>query len=192
MQKERQPGHPLLYSFPGFQYCDLFLDFGKHDEVQDRAAQTLKWVTKQSWLLDIALDHLSLGHAHLAQAQEEKRDDFSKATEHLDQAVDGLRQAGTQHHIPRGFLARAALHRVRGDFERARRDLDEAMTIAERGGMGLFQADGHLEYARLYLDLGDESEAREHLATAKESIGRMGYHRRDGELAELEERLGAG
>ena len=84
------------------------------------------------------------------------------------------------------------LHRVRGDFERARRDLDEAMSITERGGMGLHRADAHLEYARLCLAMGDEPEAREHLATAKESIGRMGYHRRDGEVAELAERLKVG
>ncbi len=100
----------------------------------------------------------------------------------------GVRQSGRQDYIPLGLLARAVLHRVRGDFERARRDLDEAMAIAERGGMGLHQADAHLENARLYLAMGEAPEAREHLATAKEMIGRMGYHRRDGEVAELEEK----
>ena len=63
------------------------------------------------------------------------------------------------------------------------------MSIAERGGMGLFQADGHLEYARLYLAMGEKSEAREHFATAKGMIGDMGYHRRDGAVAELEAQL---
>ena len=194
IQKEMQSEYPLLYSLQGFQYCDLLLGQGKYREVQERATQTLEWAEQavESSLLDIALDHLTLGRASLAEAQEEGRGDFSKAAEHLDLAVDGLRQAGTQHHIPRGLLARAALHRVRGEFERARRDLDEAMLIAERGQMGLHQADGHLEYARLYLAMGDEAETREHLATARERIGRMGYHRRDGEVAELEERLGAG
>ena len=33
--------------------------------VSARAAQTLKWVTTQNWLLDIALDHLTLGRAAL-------------------------------------------------------------------------------------------------------------------------------
>ena len=106
--------------------------------------------------------------------------------------MDGLRQAGHQQELPRGLLARAALHRVPGDVERARRDLDEAMEIAERGQMGLHQADAHLGYARLYLAMGEKPEARERLARAKEMIGRMGYHRRDGEVAELEERLEAG
>ncbi len=82
--------------------------------------------------------------------------------------------------------------RSAGACGRARRDVDEAMAIAERGGMGLHQADAHLEYARLYLAMGEEAEARGHLATATEMVGRMGYHRRDGEVAELEERLKAG
>ncbi len=128
----------------------------------------------------------------MLKAQQERTSDFAKTTEHINDAVDGLRQAGQQQELPRGLLARAALYRVRGEFERARRDLDEAMSIAERGQMGLFQVDAHLGYARLYLATADEPEARERLGTAKEMVGRMGYHRRDGEVAELEERLEAG
>ncbi len=111
--------------------------------------------------------------------------DFTQAANHLEHAVDGLRQAGVQDQLPRGLLARAALHRVQGHVERARRDLDEAMAITERGGMGLHQADAHLRFARLYLAMGEEPKAREHLGTAKEMIGRMGYHRRDAEAADL-------
>ena len=193
IQEESQPQNPLLYSVRGFKYFDLLLGQAKYREVQDRASQTLELAEQAVQdILSIALDHLSLGRAYLFEAHEESTSDFTQAAKHIDQAVDGLRQAGTQHHIPRGLLARAALYRVRGDSDLARRDLDEAMTIAERGGMGLHQADAHLEYARLYLAMGEEAEARAHLATAKESIGRMGYHRCDGEVAELEGRLGAG
>ena len=159
--------------------------------MQERASQTLEWVEQGGLgLLTVALNHLSLGRAHFAEAQQEGRGDFSESARHLDDAVDGLRQAGRQDEMPRGLLARAALHRVRGDFERARRDLGEAMAIAERGQMGLHRADAHLETARLYLAMDEKPEAREHLATAKVMIGRMGYHRRDGEVAELEARLG--
>jgi hypothetical protein len=52
--------------------------------------------------------------------------------------------------------------------------------------MRLHQADCHLEYARLYLAQGKPDQARQHLATAKAMIEDMGYHRRDGEVAELE------
>ena len=189
MQKETDAERPILYSLRGFQYCDLLLDQGKYGQVQDRAGQTLVWVTEERWLLDIALDHLSIGRAHLLVAQQEGTGDFSKAADHLDQAVDGLRQSGHQEFIAGGLLARAALHRVRKDFDRARRDLDEATSIAERGGMGLHQADAQLEFARLHLAAGDKPEARESLATAKQMIESMGYHRRDGEVAELEDQL---
>jgi exonuclease VII small subunit len=123
----------------------------------------------------------------LAKAEQEGTGDLTLAADHLGRAVDGLRKAGLQHHIPRGLLARAALHRVGRDFERARRDLDEAMSIAERGGMRLHQADAHLAYVRLHLAMGDGAKAREHLDTAKEMVEDMGYHRRDGEVAELED-----
>jgi len=188
MQKEWQSSYPLLYSLPGFRYCDLLLAQGKHREALNRAGQTLKWAKQaiESSLLDIALNHLSLGRARLLQAGE--TGDFSQASAQLDRAVDGLRESGQQWFIPPGLLARAELHRVMGNHDRAQHDLDEAMTIATRGGMRLYEADCHLESARLHLAMGKKDEARESLAKAKEMIDEMGYHRRDGEVRELEEK----
>jgi len=186
MQREWQSQYPFLYSAQGFYYCDLLLGQGKVREVQSRAGQTIEIARRNDWLLDIALDHLSLGRAHLLQAQQEGSRDFSQAVAHLDQAVDGLRQAGTQHYLPRGLLARAELRRVMGSLDRARTDLEEALSIATRGGMRLHEADCHLEYARLHLARGEKEKARQSLAQAKEMIEDMGYHRRDGEVAELE------
>ena len=190
MQKDRQPEYPLLFSLMGFQYCDLLLSPQKYQEVLSRAEQMLEWA-EEGRLLDIAIDYLSLGRAHLFQALQEDSQDFTPATEHLNQAVDGLRQAGRQDLLPRGLLARAELYRVQGEFEfdKAQHDIEEAMTIAERGDMGLHQADCHLEYARLYLAMGDEDKAREHLAIAREMIEQMGYHRRDREVEEVEAML---
>jgi tetratricopeptide (TPR) repeat protein len=205
MQKEMQPEYPLLYSWQGFRYCDLMLGQGKHQEVQSRAEKALDIVLHGSRnLLDIALNHLSLGRAYLLQAQQEGTGDpstefilteeglrtsFAQARAHLDRAVDGLRQAGTQELAVRGLLARAELRRVMGSLDRARADLEEALSIATRGGMRLYEADCHLEYARLHLACGEQEEARQSLAQAKEMIEDMGYHRRDGEVAELEAML---
>ena len=191
MQKEWQPEHPLLYSLWGFRYIDMLLDQGKYQDVLSQTGQTLLWGEKEGWYdhLSIALDHNSLGRAHLLQTQQEGTDDFTRAAEHLNQAVDGLRQAGTQDHLPRSLLYRADLYGVQDDFGKARHDLDEAMTIAERGEMGLHKADCHLGYARLYLAMGDEGKAREHMDKAKEMIQRMGYHRRDKDVQEIEELL---
>ncbi len=191
MQKEIQARIPLLYSLRGFHYCDLLLERGKYGEVRDRASRTLEWATEGGLsFFTIALDHLSLGRASMLEVQAQGRGNLAEAADHLDQAVEGLREAGQRQELPRGLLARAALHRLNGDFERAWRDLDEALTIAERSGMGLHQADAHLEYARLHLAEGDEAAARESLATAKTMIAEMGYHRRDDEVATLEDQLG--
>lgn len=86
--------------------------------------------------------------------------------------------------------SRAEYYRLTGALEKAKRDLDEAYAIATRGGMRLFETDCHLEYARWYLASGDKDKAREHSAIAKKMVGEIGYHRRDGEVKELEERLG--
>ncbi len=199
MQKASQPEYPLLYSLQGFQYCDLLLSQGKVAEVQSRAGQTLEWANRARGvsLLSIATIYLSLGRAHLLQAQTVETlhatslpaTSLQTAATHLDRAVDGLRQAGTQHHLPRGLLARAELRRVTGELDKARRDLDEAFSIATRGGMRLHEADCHLEYARLHLACGEKTQARESLAKAKTMIEEMGYHRRDQEVKELEGRL---
>jgi tetratricopeptide (TPR) repeat protein len=188
MQKERQPEFPLLYTAQGFYYCDLLLSQGKHREVQNRAGQTLDWAKQAGGsLLAIALEHLSLGRAHLMQARQEGMDDFTQAMVHVNRAMDGLRQAGYQEDLSRGLLARAELRRVTGSLDQARADLEEALSIATRGGMRLFEADCHLEYARLHLACGEREKARQSLAQAKDMIQDMGYHRRDGEVAELEE-----
>jgi tetratricopeptide (TPR) repeat protein len=190
MQKERQPEYPLLFSFQGYLYCDLLLGQGEHEEVRRRAIKGLEWSERQEFLLDIALDHLSLGRAVLLESRRDNSGDLSEPADHLDQAVEGLRRTGAQDDLPRGLLARAELRRIAGNFDTARADLDEALAIAERGSMRLHQADAHLEYARLHLALGDKDKARESLATASQMIDDMGYHRRDGEVQELKAQLG--
>jgi len=125
----------------------------------------------------------------MLQALEKGTHDFIEALTYLNQAVAGLQKAGNKHYLPRGLMSRAELYRVRRDFGRAQRDLDEAATIAERGGMGLHKADCCLGYARLYLAMGEKEKARESLAKAKEMIQKMGYHRRDREVKELEEAI---
>ncbi len=130
-------------------------------------------------LLSIALDHLTLGRAALALS------DLPEAAKRLNEAVDGLRAAGTQHHIPRGLLGRADLHRRQGHFDRARRDLHEVEKIARRGEMRLFLTDFHLESARLAHAESDRAHAREHLEKARQLVTETGYHRRDPDLDEI-------
>ena len=184
------PEFPRLYSLRGYRYCDLLLDLDRYAEVRERAVNTLEWNDcAANSLLDIALDHLSLGRAELLAYEADRSGDLAEAST-LNQAVDGLRKAGTIDHIPRGLLARAAYFRVAEQYGRARRDLDEAMRIATRSGMRLFECDAHLEYARLELAQGDREAARSHLTRAEELVAATGYHRRDKDLAELKAALG--
>ncbi len=190
MQKERQSQYPLLYSLRGYQYCDLLLGRGKVEEVLRRAGQTLEWATRAGMdLMSAALDHLSLGRALLLGALREGSKDFGEVEWELDRAVEGLREAGQQDDLPRGLLARAGLYRVKGAYNDAKRDLEEAMGIARRGSMRLHEADGWLEYARLHLAMGDKQAGRESLKKAKGIIEETGYHRRDSDVEEVEQKL---
>jgi len=221
MQKERQPEYPLLYSLPGFQYGDLLLGeaeraggqaaldishqpsaLSKVDAcraVARRAAQTLKWAEENSLtLLTIALDHLTLGRAALYETILTKSE-FGAASSELDQAVDGLRRAGTQHYLPCGLLTRAWLRFLIGartGAESAQADLDEAWEIAARGPMRLHMADYHLYRARLFWrhepypwNQDEEGRARtaaDDLKAARELIEKCGYWRRKEELEDAE------
>ena len=141
------------------------------------------------------------------------RDDAGADFPQFDEAVDGLRAAGTSHHLPLGLLARTAFRRRVGNWPGAARDLDEVEEIAEPGPMRLYLCDMALERARLAFarieafaplnGLIDDSprkpkppakaerkslhdEAAKQIAIAADYIAKCGYHRRDEELAELE------
>ncbi len=160
--------------------------------VSERAAQTLQWAKDFAGapLLDFALNHLTLGRAALYAAILE-RSSLDPCRAPLQHAVDGLRRAGTQDHLPRGLLTRAWLRFLEGHRtgpESAQSDLDEAWEIAERGPMKLFLADIHLHRARLFFREPEYpwgSPAAD-LAAARELIEKCGYGRRKEELADAE------
>lgn len=168
--------------------------------VSERAKTALQIVLNGSRnLLDIALNHLTLGRAALYRAILEHAD-FRLPTpdlSHIDLAVDGLRRAGPQDHLPRGLLTRAWLRSLTGlrtGPESAQSDLDEAWEIAERGPMPLFMADIHLYRARLFGIMNDELRSTKYpwespqadLAEARRLIEKHGYFRRKEELEDAE------
>jgi tetratricopeptide (TPR) repeat protein len=148
-------------------YCDLLLAQGQTAEVFRRTSHTLLRGEHESGLLDIGLDHLSLGRAHPSGSGE--------AIHHLDQAVDFLRRAGQLDYVTLALLARGTPH-----------DLAEAFRIATRSGMRLHLSDYHLASTHLALRNGDRIQAREHFAKAESLIKETGYHRRDPDLAALQ------
>ena len=222
-QQKWQPEYPLLYSMPGYRYCDLLLTNVEPAAVRDRATRALEVAKRNNRLLDIALYTLTLARAGLASAlttadsQPPAPIAFADARAlgtAFDRAAECLRAAATNEFLARGLLARAAFHRSVGDWKSATRDLDEVEEIAEPGRMRLFLCDLALERARLAFarlsafaplnGLVDASppkpalpdaaeaarlkeEARANLDTARKLIVDCGYHRRDEELAELED-----
>ena len=98
-------------------------------------------------ILTIVVDYISIGRAHMLRSIQEGKG-FSEAEIFLNQAVDGLREAGTQDLLPRGLNARAALYRHQGNFPKSWKDLDEAREIAEYGNMRLHLTDYYLEACR--------------------------------------------
>ena len=67
-QRKQQPSYPLLHSMRGYQYCDLLLSQRRAAHVLVRATQTIAIARRSNLVLDIALDTLTLGRAHLALA----------------------------------------------------------------------------------------------------------------------------
>ncbi|NIM11320.1 MAG: hypothetical protein GTO45_04955, partial [Candidatus Aminicenantes bacterium] len=183
LQKKRQPEYPFLYSLQGYRYCDLLLGQGKYNEVMERAEKTLEWAIQQGVsLLDIAINNLSLGRVWMMKLETEGSSDFTRAMEYLDQAVTGLREAGTNDHLPRGLLVRAECYRLMKQFSSAWDDLEEAEEIAELGSMKLYLCDYHLEAGRLYLAEKKNKQADHHFSIAKEMIEETGYFRRKNEV----------
>lgn len=208
IQQERSSKYKILYSLQGFRYCSLLLDLGEVDNVIERTEQTLQLASEQKWLLDIALDLLSLGRAHMLKALKHKQD-FSAAKRFLNEAVEGLRKAGGQDDLPLGILARASLFTYQKEYIKAWQDLDEVFEIASYSQMLLFLTDYHLEACRnIHHQLESDVETyivieegqtlhpskeqmlerfSNHLIEAEALINKTGYHRRDKELAELKE-----
>jgi tetratricopeptide (TPR) repeat protein len=221
IQAEHDMDNPLLSSVQGYFYCDLLLGRCEPEDgaglegistaiesiescrqacghVIQRAGRSLEISRTNRWLLDIGLDHLSLGRGHLilalttseaAGSKDAMEANLALATQHLSGAVNGLRQAGMEDHIPRGLLARAALYRCKHDFDSSAADLIEALEIAERSSMRLFECDAHIEWTRLCLQTHNVPAAREHLAKARRLVNDTGYGRREREVAYLERRI---
>lgn len=208
MQKKRQSQFALLYSLNGSQYCDWLLTPAETAawrmlphrpcspiqspisdilvEVERRATLTLAWVTPQKWLLDSALDHLTLARVGLIRAiLQADRSQPTLDLPHVPAALYGIRAAGTMNHLPRGLLTAALYHHVRGEPALAEKHLAEAQQIAERGQMRLYLADVHLHRARIFRDPVE-------LTKAAKLIRELGYGRRYQELADAEAAIGRG
>ncbi len=63
--RKSQPNNHLLYSVPGYHYCDLLLSIGESSAVSERASRTLEIMKRNDRPLDVALDTLIMVRAHM-------------------------------------------------------------------------------------------------------------------------------
>ena len=192
------PQFPRFVSVQNYQYGDLLLDRHAPREVMERGKEQVfvatKYLGRGMGLHNIGLGWLMIGRAQDALGQAEAAASFEKA-------VEGLRKAGTEHRLPQALLARAAHRRKRvaaGEtalLADLRDDLAEVEDIADPE-MRLYLTDLALERARLALDVPASvrepaDEAAHQTQIAADLIAATGYHRRDGELRDLQARLSA-
>ena len=207
----RSPVNPMLNGVFGFYYCELLLSdseratwrtFGHQhyqvagvhfqtcQEVERRTAQTLQWAKQGGWLLNIALDNLTLGRIALyKETLNSQKAKSETASYSLDIVVGGFKKSHRMDYLPCALLTRAWLRFVTGakiGLESAQADLDEAWDIAEYGPMRLHIADIHLYRARLFFreKRYPWKSPQDDLAAAEKLINDCGYHRRDEELAD--------
>jgi tetratricopeptide (TPR) repeat protein len=188
-------GCRFLHGLWGFRHCDLLLTQGRWREVLERAGEVQKVNHGKQKKLDMALNKLMFGRAYLAQAQASGSTEqavIQQARESIYAAVEDLRAANENHHLPKGFLACAQLHRLLQDHVSAAGNLASAKAISTRrqGNMRLYLTDYHLESARLALDLKQMSRVQEHVQAADKLIAETGYKRRLPELWELQTLVG--
>ena len=171
--------------------CDLLLA---------RMTQTLTWMQQANLsLLGIALEHLNLARtklyaAILANQPLAPSQQLPQAQQHLQQALDGLRRAGTADHLPRALLTQAWLLSHIGQHtgpDSAQSALDEAWEIAERGPMPLFMADIHLHRAAFFWQVQPYpwQSAEFDAKGARHLIEKHGYLRRLAALQLVEQAL---
>ena len=191
---------PQLYSFQGYQYGDLILARRDAEQALARGSYQLD-VAKRGLGHGLGLHNIGLGHLLIGRAQDALGNAEESAAS-LDAAVAGFRKAGVMQLLPPALLARAAHRRRRAAagetdlIEGIRADLAEVEDIAG-DEMRLYLTDLALERARLALDVpaafaspeAARAEAEAQTAKAAALIADTGYHRRDGELAELKARL---
>ncbi len=215
IQTERLHQDALLFLHKAFHYCDYLLGRVEVDlwpldsmadptssgqtcqQAKEYAEQALATAEDRGWDREIALSHMFLGRALLdlellaTGIHGESRagaDDprFEHASEHLDQAVERLRQGEQRTYVPRALLARAALYRTTAP-DRAFADLTEAEKLASSQLLALHTCDLHLEWARLHADRRELELARERINLARKLAAAKGYHSRDQEIAAVQE-----
>jgi tetratricopeptide (TPR) repeat protein len=148
-----QHKRPILYSLPGYRYCEMLIQEGNYREALARADKTITQGGKNYSFISNGSDHLTIARAKLGLALQNAA---PKEITEFDTAIDLLHSSGVVEAIGPAYLARAAFRRYMGDWAGAHRDLDEVDDLVQLGKMKLLKCDALIECARLHLSKGTE------------------------------------
>ncbi|MCV6637471.1 hypothetical protein [Candidatus Albibeggiatoa sp. nov. NOAA] len=169
-QLEQKNGYKYLLSQRGFRYCTLLLNMRTEvEQVLKRAEYSLKLMQANNWLMDIALDKLTLARCYQALNQPQQAQDY------FNQAVAGIREAGKIEFTPMFLIDRANFYLQQNRPAQAKQDLDEAALIIQRGDMKLYKVDWHLSVSKYQLTMNNKAEALKHKNEARKLIEMTGY-----------------
>ncbi len=196
IQRKKDSNKKFLYNMWGLWYCELLLDEEKFGEVLDRADWSMEYNTagiktreEGLSLLRMAVEHFTMGQALLRLTLKEGTGRFALAEKHLIQAVDLVQRAGQFPHEPYSLMAQADFYRETGRWEDAREKLEQVRLMATHAQMLVHLADCHLGFAKLYSKTGEKTKGKASLNEARMLITRMGYGRRERDIAALERLL---
>ena len=187
LQQKRQPNYPYLYSAAGAWYCTLLVDTARQpndlDDILARAEYGLKISQHETWLKDMALDHLTLARTYQTQAQT----DSARAA--FADAILAIQKSGMNMYMPEFYLARASFHLSQNELVKAKDDIDTANQTITRCSMKLYAVDAALLLGRYYLAMNDKATAQSYYDQAAMLIAETGYHLRNKDLTELKRAL---
>jgi len=183
LQIEDDPEYPQLYSLRGFNYCGLLLDQATDqtdlEKVVKRGEYSLKLMQENNWLMDIALDQLTLARATF------KLDRKEEAERYFNQAVESIRKAGKIQYLPIFLLEQAGFYVAEKRFEEGLFDAEEAKQEILRGGMKLYEVDYDLLMCNYYQLTANQTAFKTHLEHAKCLVEETHYDLRKPQLERL-------
>ncbi len=167
-------------------YLDKIIPEG-YESVAKRANYLYESAKDNKWPMDTAHGHLILGRAKYLNNFSQNSDNFSEAFEHLNVAVELLRNTGQQHHLVRALIVRARIQGHLKKYQNARDDLNTAWEITDHAGMLRFQSDIYLNRFRIFHQFNPYpwDHPGKDLNAARDIIQNCGYLRREEELKSM-------
>lgn len=176
-------GQPFLYGMQGSYYNELLLDLNKTNVVKQRINRNLKAFGQEYHNYSKIGEYLILTKIFI------KEKNFNMAKNNLHKLEKLIYESGLFQYLPVFYLIKSGFYRQNLNFYKAHKVLEQALDIIEPARLKLNLADYYLEKTRIYIAEQKKYDAQFHYQKANSLINEISYHRRDGELVNLEKQL---